>query len=295
MGGWINRGYDASHPDVWPPEPKLGTIDELAGLLTPHRNCVVVLHDNYMDVYDNNPSFPKGVIRQSDGSLMTGGFWAGGQAYIMNYRDSLNYAKRNWKKIRTVAPQAMYVNTTTAVQLYQSYEKGNEYSRADDATYKLELLRFLKQQGLLVGSEQAADFAIPAVDWFEVSHRRVGGQSIPLWPLVFHDAGFWPRVRRPMPQGIRAGSKTCCTAKCFFSTAARRWMQANFASTFHVDAWHGKIGTDEMLAHAFLTADRSVEETVFSSGARIVCNFGRMKYADRHGIVEPGKYLITGS
>ena len=68
------------HPDVWPPEPKLGTIDELAGLLSPRRNCVVALHDNYMDVYDNNPSFPKGVIRQADGSLMTGGFWAGGQA-----------------------------------------------------------------------------------------------------------------------------------------------------------------------------------------------------------------------
>ena len=50
-----------------------------------------------------------------------------------------------------------------------------------------------------------------------------------------------------------------------------------------------------MLTHAFLAGDRSVEETVFSSGARIVCNFGRTKYADRHGIVEPGKYLIAGS
>ncbi len=92
VGGWINRGYDASHPDIWPPEPKLGTIEELAGLLRPRRNCVVALHDNYMDVYDDTPSFPKGVIRQADGSLLTGGFWAGGQAYIMNYRDSLNYA-----------------------------------------------------------------------------------------------------------------------------------------------------------------------------------------------------------
>ena len=33
IAGWINRGYDASHPDVWPPEPKLGTIDELKALL----------------------------------------------------------------------------------------------------------------------------------------------------------------------------------------------------------------------------------------------------------------------
>ena len=111
----------------------------------------------------------------------------------MNYRDSLNYAKRNWKKIGTVAPQAMYIDTTTAVQLYQSHEKGNEYSKADDGKYKLELLQFLKQQGLLVGSEQAADFAIPAVDWFETNHRRVAGQSIPLWPLVFHDAAFCTR------------------------------------------------------------------------------------------------------
>jgi hypothetical protein len=212
----------------------------------------------------------------------------------MNYRDSLNYAKRNWKKIRTVAPQAMYIDTTTAVQLYQSYEKGNEYSKADDAKYKLELLRFLKREGLLVGSEQVADFAIPAVDWFEVSHHRVAGQSIPLWPLVFHDSAF--RARGQDDAAAYPGwLENMLYGEMLFFSGSEKLDEANFASTFHVDAWHGKIGTDEMLAHAFLTADKSVEETVFSSGARIVCNFGRMKYADRHGIVEPGKYFIAGS
>jgi len=292
IAGWINRGYDASHPDIWPPEPKLGTLDELKELMQFRKQWVMGLHDNYMDIYDNNPSFPKGVIRQADGSLMTGGFWAGGQAYIMNYRDSLQYARRNWEQIKTLMPQAMFVDTTTAMQLYQSYEKGNEYTKADDLHYKMELIRFFKQQGVLFGSEEVADFAIPLIDWFENRHRRKAGESIPLWPLVFHDAAFCMRYH-PEPKEYPAWLEDMLYGYMLHFFNGENFDEKYFASTFHVDQWHELIGTDEMISHRFLTEDNSVEETIFSSGKRIVCNFGNEKYADQKGTVKPHNYIIT--
>ncbi|TAH25564.1 MAG: hypothetical protein EAZ07_06435, partial [Cytophagales bacterium] len=126
--GWIKGGYDASHPDIWPPEPMLGTVEQLKKISTSDANYFSMLHDNYQDIYRHNPSFPKGINITANGSLMRGGMWAGGQAYILNSRDSVKYAIRNWEQIKTLNAAGIFVDTTSAVQLYQSYEQGNEAS-----------------------------------------------------------------------------------------------------------------------------------------------------------------------
>jgi len=46
-----------------------------------------------------------------------------------------------------------------------------------------------------------------------------------------------------------------------------------FKSTMHVDEWHQRIGTAEMISHRFVTDDFKVEETVFEPGVRIMVNF----------------------
>jgi hypothetical protein len=48
--------------------------------------------------------------------------------------------------------------------------------------------------------------------------------------------------------------------------------QADFAATEHVDAWHQRIGLDEMLNHRYLTEDGEVEQVTFTSG-EIIANF----------------------
>jgi hypothetical protein len=294
IGGWINGGYDYSHQDIWPPEPSLGQVEDLKALLATPGPLVVGLHDNNQDIYAHTPSFPKGVDRNADGDLLTGGVWAGGQAYILNSRYSLKYAQRNWEHIKTLHPKAMFIDIVTAMQLYQSFEPGDELTKSQDLAAKIQLLAFYKKQGVLLGSEEAADFGIPYLDWYENRHQRVQGRSIPLWPLVFHDAAFCTRYGGVTREGDYPGwLEDMLWGYLPHFNVSRDWKQDKlFQSIDHVDRWHEKIGTAAMTNHKFLTVDYSVEQTTFSTGHSIICNFGAKPYDFNGKTVQPRSYLI---
>ncbi len=295
IGGWINGGYDYSHPDVWPPEPSLGNVSELKEILAEAGPVISGLHDNNQDMYEHTPSFPKGVNHNADGSLLTGGIWAGGQAYILNSGKSAEYAQRNWEQIKTLEPKAMFIDIVTAMQLYQSFDPSDKLTRKQDLEEKIKLLKFYKDQGILLGSEEAADFGIPYLDWYENRHRRVAGESIPLWPLVFHDAAFctryggvdldtdYPGYLEDMLWGYLA----------HFHISPEWDQEELFKSVTCVDEWHERIGIAEMTNHRFLTEDYNVEETTFSTGDCIICNFGDKPFSYNGKSVKAKNYLIV--
>lgn len=310
--GWINGGYDYSHPDIWPPDPDLGDYRELAQLMASDPTIPFCLHDNYQDIYDHVPSFPNGVLRRPDGSLMHGGLWAGGQAYMLNSRDSLKYVKRNWEKIKSLNPQAMFLDTVTAAKFLQSFEPGNTLTRLQDRELKSEILKFYVDRGLLVGSEESADFGVPYCHWFENRHERKPGETIPLWSLVFHDAAYAARYvtfapNKPYPKWLedmlwgymllfamkpefgQVGNRTADQTVGFAPT---QMDEAIFSSTFHVDKWHEQIGMAAMVSHGFVNDNADLEETVFSNGKRIIVNFGsEPQQVDGH-VIEAQSYFI---
>jgi hypothetical protein len=299
VAGWINGGYDASHPDVWPPEPALGSLVELKEIMGMDAPFLLGLHDNYQDIYETTDSFPEGVCRWKDGSLQTGGAWAGGQAYILHGTASLEYARRNWEKIRTLGPGAMMVDTITAQNLYQSFEKGKERTKLEDYQAKLAMMKFYKDQGTLFGSEEVADFAIPHIDWFETRHHRVQGETIPLWPLVFHDAALLMSYGSGMP----AEAPGDASAHASGEAQPVEWLEAmqwgymlhfhyrdnfdfkRFSGSFHVDKWHEKVALAEMTRHEFLDNEMKVEKTEFSSGHSIICNYGTEPVSAEGGVI----------
>ncbi len=296
--GWIRGGYDESHPDIFPPEPALGSEEDLRQLCAGLEGITVALHDNYQDIYARCPSFPHGVNRRRDGSLMAGGFWAGGQAYILNSRYSLMYAQRNWEQIATLGPQAMFIDTTTATQLYESWEPGNMQTRLQDERYKTELLRFFYDMGLLVGSEESAEFGVPYLHWLENRHRHVPGESVPIWGLVFHDAvvcARYPyiasssnaRIPRWLPDMLWG-------YVLMFGLEGERWhnQREQFLNTRHVDEWHARIGMAEMTNHRYLTEDLLVEQTEFSTGEAIIANFAPEPRQVDGVTIPSGGYII---
>jgi hypothetical protein len=310
--GWINGGYDYSHPDIWPPELALGDYRELDELMASEQTVPFCLHDNYQDIYEHVESFPKGVLRRPNGSLMPGGLWAGGQAYMLNSRDSLKYVKRNWEKIKDLNPDAMFPDTVTAAKLLQSFEKGNTLTRLQDRELKTEILKFYHEQSLLVGSEESADFGAPYCDWFENRHERKAGETIPLWSLVFHDSVFNARYTTfakdtPYPKWLEDmlwGHQLLFFMRPEFGNVGNRKADKNasfalttmdeeiFTSTFHVDRWHEQIGMAEMISHRFVNDYIQVEETVFANGKRIVVNFGfEAQRVDGH-LIEAQNYYI---
>ena len=300
--GWIAGGYDWSHPDIWPPAPELGTVDELRRLCATPDPVTVALHDNYMDIYEQSASFPKGTFRTKTGDPMPGGHWTGGQAYLVNTRNAVANLKRNWEQLKTLAPRGFFIDTTTAVALYQSWEEGNTLTRAQDRQHKQELLTFLKKRGVAVGSEEGIDFGIPWVDWLENRHERVAGESVPLWPLVFHDAVFCARYYQK--SGAASPSAPGWLPDLLWGynvlagvgggARAKTWDADRFRASLVVDNWHARVGTAAMTNHRYLTDDFQVEETEFSSGHSIIVNFAADVRTVNGVTVPAGGYVMRG-
>jgi hypothetical protein len=284
--GWIRGGYDESHPDVWPPEEGFGSIDELKNLMRPGENSVGGLHDNYQDIYQGSPSFPHGVNITAEGKPMRGGYWEGGQSYILNSRNGLEYARRNWEHIQTLGAGKIYSDTITTQYLYESYEEGNTLSRVQDEAYKQQLMAFWKSQGLILASEEGSDFGIPYLDTADTQHaREVTDHSvtIPLWTLVFHDAVFSGRHNTTVPDRSGAAHIPWYLPNLLWGyytmwavpgeEEGRDGWKKGFAESLFVEDWHARIGLADMQSHRFLSEDFAVEETQFSDGSAIIVNF----------------------
>jgi len=291
--GWIRGGYDESHPDICPPEPALGSLDEFKTLLAQPDPLTVAVHDNYQDIYAQSASWPKGVVRTPSGEPMPGGYWAGGQAYILNSRDSVAYLRRNWEQLGTLPLRAVYCDTTTAVQFYESYEGGNSQTRSQDEEQKIALLDFYKQQGVVLGSEGGSDFGVPFTDFLlPFGQERIPGETIPLWPLVYHDAvlsyavsdattASLEKLRREWLVQMLWGYQ----CRWYFSSQAE-WDQSKtaFQESFIVDRWHERIGTSEMISHRFLSDN--VEEVTYANGLTLTVNLSTADF-DADGTLIP--------
>jgi hypothetical protein len=299
--GWIPGGYDNSHPDVWPPEPALGTADELKALLAQAPPVLGVLHDNYMDMYEQAPSFPHGIILTSKGEPLPAGVWAGGQAWLVCPRVALEYARRNWENMKALEPDGAFLDTTACQNLLECYHPDHPATRTDDMWLKAELLSHFRNQGLVVGSEEVSDFAAPVCHWFENRHSHIVGEAIPLWPLVFHDCAVCYRYSDPAgadPSGHGAQNRLADMlwgySLLYSVRSPEQWEErsATFAAGRDVLEWHGRVGLDEMTDHRFLSEDCLLEQTAFASGASIACNFsGEQREVDGR-TVEAGGYVI---
>ncbi len=299
-GTWTG-GYDESHPDIWPPEPGLGSIEELRELVDFDENCVTLMHDNYQDIYPRTESFPEGVVRKSDGTLLHGGFWHGGLCYIICPEKQLEYAKRNWEKIRTLNPKGHFIDTATCVQFYQCWHPEHPMTRDGDWQAKIELIKFFKDQGLLLGSEEAADFGMGYLDFLENRHIHVPGESIPVWPLVFHDAAFYARYPSDGTSGGEAASQLENMLWGYMSywpvnnLADWKTREKEFRESLAVDEFHEKVGLAQMTNHRYHCSDRMVEQTEFSTGYSVLANFANEERKVEGVSVPAGGHVILNS
>jgi hypothetical protein len=314
LRGWMHGGYDSTHPDIWPTEDRLGSQAELEKVMALRDEYLTVLHDNYQDFYPTTESFPRGVVVRENGTLMSGGMWFGKQCYITNSRDGARLAQRNWELVRQLGSSGYFVDTTPCNPLHESYEEGNELTRRQDMQGKHDILKVFYDAGQVVGSEKFGDFCVPVMHWSEHNQRRVPGESIPLWQLVFHDAVFGCRYstfnpRSPYPswmEDMLYGNFLRFWApvnfggpepyRCESVAGWGRWSytEEEFKSTYHVDEWHGKTGLEEMTSHAFLAEDGQVEEVVYGDRFRMTANFADEERVVDGRTLKPHGYLVEG-
>jgi len=123
---------------------------------------------------------------------------------------------------------------------------------------------------------------------------------VPLYELVYHDAVVtswrWEDANHHTPAiwwkkdlfNILYGSAP------LWSLDRDRW--ESFKNTFvesykNICPWLQQIGYDEMLDHRFLSEDRKIQETVFSSGKKAIVNFSESDYTYENKII-PAKGFI---
>jgi len=191
------------------------------------------------------------------------------------------------------------------------------------------VLRFTSSLGVIVGSEDGNSWAVPYLHYFEgmAMPRRfgyVGGLTTatwpgkfkfagdyisidlnervraPLWDLVFHDSvvSTWRWEHTSDRYGdpkwwdkhdllllIAGNMPIFLVNREHLRNAGERIVQ----SYKTVSEWNARTGWDELVDHRALNADRSVQESRFSSGWAVTVNFSQDKSYDA---LKPFSYRI---
>ena len=150
-----------------------------------------------------------------------------------------------------------------------------------------------------------SDVSFPAArgsntnDWNTYDNWAINpARRVPLWQLVFHDCaigtwypwdgndishrfdGHYQDQKDAMnvlsgtpPMFLVTGTSISGSGSQYFSNRPR-WLQS-YRNTCKL---HEAIADKEMLTHAFLTADRLVQQTEWSDGTKIIANFGTNEF-----------------
>jgi hypothetical protein len=205
IGGWTEGGYDVRHPDNLPANPECGGNEGLANAVERIQKLDYVgcLHDNVQDMYRDAKSWdPNFVEKRSDGSLIVGGRWNGGRAYMVCAPKQLELAQRvqNLGAIRDLfKPWSYFIDTTYAVGPRECHDPCHPIGRNDDIAWKIRLSDYSRNVFGIFGSECGREWALPHSDFFEglvgvsghyyhqLKPEELDAEAIPFFEMVYHD------------------------------------------------------------------------------------------------------------
>ena len=166
-------------------------------------NYVGCLHDNVQDMYRDAKSWnPDFIEKKADGSLIAGGRWLGGRAYMVCAPKQLELAQRtqNLPAIHDLfSPWAYFIDTTYAVPPRECHDPKHPIGRNDDIAWKTRLSDYGRNLFGIFGSECGREWALPHSDFFEglvgvsghyyhqLKPEELGAQVIPFFEMVYHD------------------------------------------------------------------------------------------------------------
>ncbi len=247
---------------------------------------------------------------------------------------AVDYAKRRVPEDLATHPyRCRFIDTTTASPWRECYDPHHPMTRSDSRHWKMELLRYMSgDAGLVTGWETGHDAAVPFVDYFEgmlslgpyrvpdagrdmqriwtevperVEKFQLGHKyRLPLWELVFHDCvvaqWYWGDYNNKLPALWRKRdlfNVLYGTPPMFMFT--RQYLRENkdrFAQSYRDTCSVARaVGYAEMTDHRFLTADRGVQQTIFSNGVTVTVNFGEKPFRLPDGTeIATMNYHVTG-
>ena len=162
-----------------------------------------------------------------------------------------------------IQPQGAYLDVFGYVPPDEDFNPQHPATRADSMKARAQCFRWVRNNLGLVGTEAAADWVIPYVDFGSANPGRGRAIPVPLYQLVYHDAIVTPvggsvgLLYGGVPS-IGAGGQVNEEALA----AVRRG--ANL---------HTRIGLLEMTNHEFLDKNFRKERTTFADGTTVTVDF----------------------
>lgn len=314
LGGWNRAGYDCQHIDMWPPAEPAGGEEGLAqaSQVATDAEYIFSLHDNYQDFYLESPSYDERyLMKNKDKSVKLGGVWDGGLCRLICSSQAIELAEPNLTKImENVKINSYYLDTTTSARLYECYDEDHPLTRKDDRENKLNLLKYLSEQELVVGAEAGIDWAVPVCSYFEglpgSSKGLFGGIAsmgfgiaVPLFNLVYHDAVvcYW---QHGQPYGredhvnhvlhdLLSGQPSS------WSLVYDQWEDLKPLIKECYDLLgqlHQKTAHYQLTSHQYLSPDYAVQRSQFDDGTEVTVNFGITSYEYDDGKIAPKGFIL---
>ena len=182
---WQRWGYDYRLPNIYPPNPRWGTLDEMLGLIDTCKQAGVpiALHDNYIDFYPDADgfSYEENVAFGRDGTPVKAWLNEGRDARSYRYRADRAepYLKRNLELIRDrLAPTAYFIDVWSSIGPYDYWTAdGRFFDRVGTRTTWGELFAWIRDllgDGAPQISESGHDQLIGWLDGAQTNHLRIG-------------------------------------------------------------------------------------------------------------------------
>jgi hypothetical protein len=263
-------------------------------------------------------------VEAKDGSMISCG--------VICDKQALPYARdRVPPELATNPYKCRFIDTTTAAPWHECYAPEHPMTRTESREHKMRLLEyFSKDLNLVTGCETGHDASVPYLHYFEgmlslgpyrvpdsgrrmqviwtnvparVAQFQLGHDyRLPLWELVFHDCvvsqWYWGDYNNKLPAlwDKRDLFNLLYGTPPMFMFDRKLWSEnkARFAQSYRNICPHVReLGYAEMTDHRFLTSDRTVQQTVFSSGHVVTVNFGASPHTLPGGAsIAPMGYLV---
>lgn len=200
---WQRHGYDNRLPDIYPPNPAYGTLQQFQELVKTCKQHGVLFapHDNYIDYYPDAEGYSyEHIAFTPGGEPVKAWFNPGPKAQSYRWRaDRVRpVLERNLKLIRDgFAPDAFFIDVWSSIEPYDYWtHDGQFFDRARTNQTWRELFswirEYLGEQAPQV-SESGHDAQIGDLDGAQANHLRVGDPpagyySWSVWPIRCADA-----------------------------------------------------------------------------------------------------------
>ena len=328
--GWNYGGHDGAFPQLFPVEEALGGEDKLKELikLTQGYNYPLTLHDCYFDAYSLADKFDiEKINRNYDGTPSLGGEYGGGQAYQVCAKHAYGYAMDNIPEVveKFDIKGAYYTDVLSVAQLTKCYHPDHAISYGENAYWWKKILGLVHDEFGVSYSEGARDWALPELDRAYLigltpdSALPFIDEKIPLYQIAYH--GFL------IYNSFRGGINLFPGNEIYLRNIAYGGMPTIYFHHIFNPEWTADDGWDEDLTFEgpkklkqdvarikqitedvekyswlqtefiedYIQHSKTLTETVYSNGYRIVVNYADELYKMPDGTVVPPENFIVNN